>query len=324
MSDFTLFEKALSEYNKTKGEIEHQEKKNRESFDDDVDEEEDYGDSNDVDTLINFLSTNNNNINTIVKEKNEDKFDLSKCLHENCFEELGMVVCSDCGQEIQKNVFSDKEWRYYGPSDNKRASDPNRVHLRKLEERNIFKDVENMGFSEKIVSIANDLYLQVTNGKIFRGNSRKGIIFACIFHSFKINQTPQTEDKLIKLFDLSKKNGLKGIKFVNLNLPNNSLINTTYITPIHLIDDIMEKFNATDKQKTEVIKLYEQIKNKSSKINRSRPQSISAGLIYFWIRVKGIDIELKDFATKIELSELTISKITKEIANVLDVPLSII
>ena len=81
----------------------------------------------------------------------------------------------------------------------------------------------------------------------------------------------------------------------------------------------MDKFKASQEQKKEVIELYNQIKNKSSKINRSRPQSISSGLIYFWISMKNIDITLKDFAKKVELSELTISKIAKEISDILGV-----
>jgi transcription initiation factor TFIIIB Brf1 subunit/transcription initiation factor TFIIB len=242
------------------------------------------------------------------------------CDHLNIQEENGLISCSDCGIEMEKNINHDKEWRYYGQSDNKRNSDPNRVHLRKIEDRNIYKDIENMGFSDKIVYLANQLYIQVTKGQIFRGNSRKAIIFACIYHSFKVNGKPQTHDKLVKMFDLSRKSGLKGLKYVNLNMPKDSVIHVTYITPVNLVEDIMDKFSATPEQKAEVIEIYNKIKNKSSKINRSRPQSVSSALIYYWICLKGLDISLKDFASKTDLSELTISKIAKEIAQILETP----
>ena len=81
----------------------------------------------------------------------------------------------------------------------------------------------------------------------------------------------------------------------------------------------MDKFKATSMQKKEVIELYNKIKNKSSKINRSRPQSISSGLIYYWISLKNIEISLKDFAKKVDLSELTITKIAKEISDILGI-----
>jgi transcription initiation factor TFIIIB Brf1 subunit/transcription initiation factor TFIIB len=277
MTDFSLFEEALTKYNE------------------------------------------NNDVNK--EDEISQIIDKEDCKHNNIIEETGIVCCADCGIEMEKSIFHEKEWRYYGQSDNKRTSDPNRVHLRKIEERNIYKDVETMGFSEKIVSLANQIYIQVTKGQIYRGNSRKAIIFACIFHSFKIQGKVQSHESLIKIFKLDRKNALKGLKHVNLNVPKDSLIHTTYITPANLVDEMMDKFNATLEQKQEVKVLYEKIKNKSSKINRSRPQSIASGLLFFFICSKGIDVSLKEFASKIELSELTISKVAKEVSEVLKTPI---
>jgi transcription initiation factor TFIIIB Brf1 subunit/transcription initiation factor TFIIB len=250
-------------------------------------------------------------------EHNED------CEHANISEDNGFISCTDCGIEMNKNIYQDKEWRYYGQSDNKRTSDPNRVHIRKMEDRNIFKDVENMGFSDKIVYHANQIYLQVTDGQIFRGGSRKSLIFSCIFYSFKINKIPQTHEKLLATFEISRKSALKGLKYVNLKTPKDSKIHTTYITPINLVDEIMDKFSATPQQKAEVYELYGKIKNKSSTINRSRPQSISAGIVFAWICMKNLDISIKEFAGKTQLSELTILKIAREIAKILNVPIII-
>jgi transcription initiation factor TFIIIB Brf1 subunit/transcription initiation factor TFIIB len=281
MSNFELFENALNEFNKIN---------NTNGYcNDDSDEEELKGEKIEYDLCDHIILSNDN----------------------------GITSCLECGKEVEKNMFHDKEWRYYGQSDNKRTSDPNRVHIRKNEERTIFKDVENMGFGDKIVSLANQIYLQVTDGQIFRGNHRKAIIFASIYHAFKLNGKPQSHEKLIRIFELNRKLGLKGLKYISLHAPKESNIHVTYITPANIIDDIMDKFRATDEQKKEVIGLYNKIKNKSSKINRSRPQSISAGITYYWVSTKNIDISLKEFAKKVELSELTISKIAKEIAVVL-------
>ena len=262
---------------------------------------------------------------TEIDDDDDDDDDIvfknEKCQHDDINEDGGIVTCLNCGKELEKNIFHDKEWRYYGQSDNKKTSDPNRVTLRKIPDKNIFQDVENMGFSDKIVSAANQLYLNVTKDQIFRGSSRKAIIFACIFKIYLINGIAQTPESLIKLFDLDKKIGLKGLKYVNLNLDKDSEIHTTFITPVHLIENIMDKFNANAEHKSEVALLYSRIKNKSSKINRSRPQSVSAGLIWFWICMKGLEINLKDFAQKTGLSELTISKISKEISLILNIPI---
>jgi len=242
------------------------------------------------------------------------------CEHTAVYTDKGVTVCTDCGLEINRTLSQDKEWRYYGQSDTKRVSDPNRVQLRKTEDRSIYKDVTNLGFSESIVSKANKIYSQVTQGKIFRGNSRKAIVFACIFHSYKLSGNPLSHDRLITIFKLDRKTGLRGLKYVNLKAPRNSDIRTTYITPINLVEEIMDKFDASDAQKDEVKNLYEQIHNKSSRLNRSRPQSVAAGLTFYWICKKQKDISLKDFTKKVTLSELTINKIAKEIAEVLGTP----
>ena len=290
MTDFELYEQAINEYKKTK------------------------------DTIDTFgFKSININIEDPCSDFSPDE-EFSSCLHVNINSEKGVNVCIDCGEEITKQMNNTKEWRYYGQSDTRHSSDPNRVQIRKSEERNIYKDVENMGFSDKIISEANKIYFQVTQGQIFRGNSRKSIVFACIFHAYKLSGKPQSHEKLIHVFNLNRKTGLKGLKHVNLYAPKCSTIRTTYITPINLVEEIMEKFSATQEQKIEVVNLYNQIKNKSSRLNRSRPQSVGAGLVYYWICSKKIAITLKQFTKKVALSELTINKIAKEIADVIALP----
>ena len=241
------------------------------------------------------------------------------CKHINVSDDNGIVTCLDCNQQLEKNIFHDKEWRFFGYNDNKRTTDPNRVHIRKNEERNIIADVANMGFSDKIITIANKIYIDVTKGKISRGNTRKSLVFACVFHAYKIHGKSISHEKLIDIFQLNRKSALRGLRDVSLNASKDSDIHTTYITPLNIIEDIMDKFKVTEKHREEVKELYEKVKNKSSKINRSRPQSIASSIIYFWICLNDIDISLKNFAKKVDLSELTISKLSKEISNVIGI-----
>lgn len=255
---------------------------------------------------------------TLSDETKESPDERLECLHDNIISEKGIVVCVDCGEEVEHKITHDKEWRYYGQSDTKHVSDPNRVQMRKIEERSIFKDVENLGFSDSIISKANKIYAQVTQGKIFRGNSRKAIVFACVFHAYKMSGKPQSHERLIQIFNLNRKTGLRGLKYVNLYAPKESKIRTTYITPKNLVSELMSKFSATEEQIYEVNQLYEKVKNKSSRLNRSRPQSVASGLVFYWICKKEKEITLKEFARKVVLSELTINKIAKEISDVLE------
>jgi len=243
----------------------------------------------------------------------------SECQHLNIAENGHVFLCVECGEEISKNISQDKEWRYYGASDTKHSSDPNRCQIRRVEEeKNIYKDVDGMGFKDNIITIANEKYQEVTHEKIHRGNTRKAIIFACIFLAFKETGNPQSCEPLINIFNIDRKTGLRGLKIVNLNISKKKSVINTHITPANLVSDIMNEFSASLEQKQEVIELYSKIKGKSSKINRSRPQSVAAGLTYFWIHNKNKNISLKEFSEKVKLSELTISKVAKEIACILE------
>jgi len=240
-----------------------------------------------------------------------------ECLHSDVINEGGVHICTECGEEIIRSITHDKEWRFYGGADS-RKSDPTRVHARKLEEKNISKDVSAMDFSDSVVTIANDLYMQCTNGQIYRGGSRRAVIFACVFHAYKILGNHQTPDNLIRTFGITRKAGLKGLKILNVNIPKDSKIHETKISPEHILNEIMDKFLSNNDQKYEVYEIHKRIQNRSSKLNRARPQSVAASVIYYWILKNKIEISLKDFAITTNLSEITINKNTKEVERVLD------
>ena len=253
------------------------------------------------------------------KEEQETTPNINECAHQNTIQSNGYLICTDCGHQCEKQLTYDREWRYYGASDTKYASDPNRCQARKTTEKTIYKDVEKLGFSNKIITDANQLYQQVTNKQIFRGNTRRAIVFACIFHIYKLEDNPQTCESLMNVFGITKKNALKGLKFVNLNASKDSTIRSTYITVETIINDIMNKFSASEQDKQSVLDIYHKIKNKSSIINRSRPQSVAAGIVRYYSIQKNKKISMTDFKQMVELSELTINRISKEVQRILSI-----
>jgi transcription initiation factor TFIIIB Brf1 subunit/transcription initiation factor TFIIB len=238
----------------------------------------------------------------------------SSCPHINRLNEQGTFLCRDCGLELSKVMSYEKDWRYYGNDDTRKNSDPNRCHIRKIEDKSIFKDVESFGFSDKIVNTANDIYTQVTKGKIYRGNSRKAIIFGCVFHSVKLNGKSYTCESLGEIFKLDRKIILRGLKHVSLNAPKTSNIKNKNGT-LELLEEYIVKFDIKDKDREYIIDIYNKIRNKSTIINRSRPQSVISSLIYYFMCKKygSNNVNIKDFIKKVKLSELTIYKISKEI-----------
>lgn len=268
--------------------------------------------------LFNLLETKSIRTPKIIRKKRKDKKSPEECNHSNIITEKGSNVCTECGQEITENaVDNEREWAYYGCG-NKRSIDPSFVQARRKDDKSIFKDLEGLGFNDQIVSKANKYFEEVSGGHIYRGKTRKGIVFACVFHACKELNQPQSHNTLLDIFDLEQKVGSEGLKKVSMKAPKNSSILTTYITPLDLVNEIMNNFSASDSQKNEVKELYLRIENRSSELNRSRPQSIASGLVYYWIKKNNYNkISLKDFAEKVKLSALTITKISKIISKVL-------
>jgi len=195
------------------------------------------------------------------------------------------------------------------------VADPMRCYIRKVKDKTIYPDVEHMNISDHIKDIANNIYEQVCDGKVHRGAYRRAIIFASIFHAYKLDKNPQSCESLIHIFEIKRKDALKGLKFINEHAPKSSPIRNIYITPEHLIHEFLMKFNVSADSQNEILELYRRIKGRSTILNRSRPQSVAASVIWYWLVMHSKCITLKDFVKKVNLSELTVNKIAKEIAS---------
>lgn len=248
------------------------------------------------------LSNNNNNGTT--------------CSHKNINQKNN--CCEDCGVQISKELFYDKEWRYYGPYDNRNVNDPSRCHFRKNDDKNIYKDISSLNLPDNIVKEANKLYIHVVKERIYRGNTRKSIIFACIFYAYKQFKNPQSCDTLTKLFNITRRDGLKGLKIVNLNTDDKIIEKSTYITPVNIIKEIMTQFDAKKEDIESVISLFTKIEGKSEVLSRARPQSVAAGLIRYYIIKQDREISMEDFKEKVQLSDLTINRIVREITRIIE------
>lgn len=238
------------------------------------------------------------------------------CLHKNNTNNNGVEICSDCGVEIYKELSLEPEWRFYGDSDSKHSSDPSRCHIRKIEDKNIYKDIEQYDFPPDISNEINSSYLEVTKGQIRRGNFRKSIIFACSFNAYKNQDNPQNPEELREKFNLSKKEASRGLTFFNLNKSDKKK-RPIYISPISFIPRVMQKFNANDLHVKNVTELFNKINNRSKLLNRSNPQSVISGLVYYYFRLIGGNINCQRFSKMVKLSDITISRISKNISEIL-------
>ena len=221
------------------------------------------------------------------------------CEHKQVFDDKGSLVCLNCGNEIEKTV-------------QKNIRDDIIVT------KNIVKDLRTLGISGKVTQIANNLYVQTTKGRIYRGKSRKSIIFACVFHAYIKVGCPQTCDQLIRVFNLERKVALNGLKRLCMNAPKSCGIHGTSIHPRDLIEHILKSMRANEVDIRGAIELYKKIENRSSILNRSRPQSVAAGVVRYYMLRHEKNRSIKDFSRIVHLSELTINRMVKEIAKLLE------
>jgi hypothetical protein len=82
---------------------------------------------------------------------------------------------------------------------------------------------------------------------------------------------------------------------------------------------ILNKFKADPSHENNIKRIYKYLEKKDiSKINGSNPKSISAGLVYYYLININKIIDPDTFSKIVGLSKITILKISKFIASVID------
>lgn len=239
------------------------------------------------------------------------------CMHNNIINEGNIEKCEDCGLELNR-LSLEPEWRNY---ENDSKGDMSRCHPRKDDNKNIYKDLEQYNLPMDIVRETNNLYIEVTRGKILRANNRKAIIYACIQDVYKQNIGVIPEDLATKFGGLSRKDISKGAK--EFKLATNKTRKNVHLSPLLHIDRLMSKFNSDSTHIDQVKALYEKIKNRNTILNRSHQISVMCGLIYYYWKVQSLtdktyDITCEKYSHIVGLSLITITKIAKIISQLLD------
>lgn len=217
----------------------------------------------------------------------------------------GISICIDCGEEFPDDFDTEKECKFL------KASESNGRQVRRVYDKSIYKDIESFDIPHDIQLKANEYYTKVSDGKIFRGQSRKAVIFSCVFVAYKKTEQPQSIERLQQLFKINKKTVSRGIKLVGMSMQDKN--SKLFLNVEDIIPEILKCFDSSIVVLQEILALYAQIKNRSSTLNRSRPRSTAAALIYYYMKTKNITFSDKLFCFNVKLSKLTILKLYHEI-----------
>ncbi len=254
------------------------------------------------------------------EEQEEQESESEECPHDQTSNIDGSTVCMTCGLKVDEALL-DNETRYYGAADTRYAKDPSRHNQRKNEERSLYSDLEPLGFPQEIIERANIYYRGIIKDKIYRAKNRMSIVFACTYHAYSDMEEPRVPNELAKEFNLDKKGvstGLKTFSKLYRNRPNKK-----YIDAMDLVPKLLSELNIDEKMHNSCLSdiqiIYDFVQSKSKTFNSSNPQSIAAGLVYYYLKLTNVPITRSEFSKIVKLTDITFTKIATDTHKVLGV-----
>lgn len=177
------------------------------------------------------------------------------------------------------------------------------------------------GISKLIIDDAMRYHKKISEAKTFRGLNRDGIIAASIYVSARINKFPRTPREIATIFNLDStaatrgcKNAISIINELESELENTDKTALCQTTPLSFIDRYCSKLNM-NKELTKVCKFVATRIQRNNLIPENTPHSIAAGIVYFIAQVCNINISKKAVSQISEISEVTINKCYKKLAD---------
>jgi transcription initiation factor TFIIIB Brf1 subunit/transcription initiation factor TFIIB len=235
------------------------------------------------------------------KDKRDEKNDESKkmkeikdagedvCCH-NIIEENNYRYCTFCGNEFTENISYEKKWdtTQYASSHRNNGSNTKVTYM------SIKDDLTFMGLNEDIIFLIFETYKKVTeNGnKIHRSKYRKSILCACLIHVYGIKKIGFSDNEIIDLFRIEKKDYSKGYKSLRMKVPETRSYQEEVIIQLRYFYTSLN----IDKKFYNIIEyIYRTIKNKPVKADNElifdegpvfkdkNPKVIAAIVIYYWL-----------------------------------------
>lgn len=244
---------------------------------------------------------------------------LDQCNHPNLYtSDNGMSICKDCNQQFE--IFSkEAEWRYYESTGS--AKDPARCHQSKCDSKNLKATFEkyHIDVPDAIRHQVEKDFEVISNNRTYRSNNRCSYIATCLFYAYiKFGQC-RTSDYIRSMFHLTRREMSKKIKEYQDVFQDSRSID---IKPMDLVPWIFTLIGLPMEPHYEkVVRLLKHLSNGSEMINRSTAQSVANAAVYFYLcchpSIKSeLGLTKGIFAKKVHLSEITVTKLVKEIAKI--------
>jgi len=173
----------------------------------------------------------------------------------------------------------------------------------------------NNGIPACIIEDAKRMYKTLSEQKISRGSTRKGLIASCIYIACKLKKVPRSAKEVAEIFKLSITSMTKGCKKFQeiMNTVNKgSNLGLIATQPDDFIRRFCSKLNIIDNA-LEICRQVAQNAEKYNLVSENTPPSIAAGSIYLVSVVYDMNVSKKNISKACKISEVTISKCFKKL-----------
>ena len=246
-----------------------------------------------------------------------------RCSHLSSFEELGIVICKDCGCEIEFLDFQ-PEWRFYGAADNRISKDPSRCHRSKEATRGgidkVFADAKQGHLPLSIRKTTEQKYKSIVGEETVRGRGRKSIVAACLMYTYREESDVRTSDEIRSMFGLTKQEMSSGLSRYHAHFPQDRI---KTVKPLDLVRRIMHLTKVGMTHYKNICRIAKCLEKVDVTLNRSSPQAVASAIVYLYLCLspdlrESMGFTKSQFANDVKLSDITISKLVKKAASIID------
>jgi transcription initiation factor TFIIIB Brf1 subunit/transcription initiation factor TFIIB len=250
-----------------------------------------------------------------IKEKHDIFNNNSKndCNHlQTTKNDCGTTICDECGLKLEDTLI-DNENKYYLASETRYSTKTN------TGEKSLYTELEALGFPQQIIELADNYYKQIIQTKIYRSKNHNGIVFACVFNAYSDSLESKPAIELGAKFGLDRKKTTNGLKMFAKYFKHRP--EKKYIRPMDLIPQLLYKLKISDVERKvymyDLDLIYNYIYKSSQHIRTAIPSSAAAGLVYYYLKLKGININRNDFSKIVCLTDITFIRVAREIVKLI-------
>ena len=263
---------------------------------------------------------------TLRKKIRKHRKEIDVCAHLNCFEEHGQSICRECGHVTEVLNF-DPEWRHYG--DDRGGGDPSRCHRSKPSElksiEKVFVDCKLEWVPTAIRKKVERKYQAVVGEETVRGQGRRAIVAACTLFVFRAQGDIRDSEEIRTMFKLTKKTMSSGLHRYYEAFPEDRLICTR---PKDLIYKVLKVTEIPTPHLPKILSLALCLENTDLALNHSNPWSVATSIVYLYLCLhprlkKHLNLSKTAYAGKADVSDLTITKLSRRAALVLGAQLDV-